>query len=100
VALAEMCIGGRLGAEIDLGAVPQSGCSGALEVLYSESTSRFVVSVALDKKDAFEALFAGQEFACIGVVGGASLVVGVSGSELFCAPVTSLTHAFKAPLDW
>ncbi|MBU1042543.1 MAG: phosphoribosylformylglycinamidine synthase [Proteobacteria bacterium] len=100
VALAEMCIGGRLGAEIDLACVPQCGCSGSLEVLYSESTSRFVVSVAPAKQAAFEALFAGQHCAQIGVVGGAALTVTVGGSDLLSTAVGSLTHAFKAPLDW
>ncbi len=100
VALAEMCIGGRLGAEVDLAEVPQCGCSGALEVLYSESTSRFVVSVAPDKQAVFEALFAGQHCARIGVVGGAALTVAVGASNLLCAPVQTLAQAFKAPLDW
>jgi len=100
VALAEMCIGGRLGAQIDLGAVPQCGCSGPLEVLYSESTSRFVVSVAPARQAAFEALFAGQHCARIGVVGGAAFTVAVGGATLLGVPVRNLTEAFKAPMDW
>lgn len=100
VALAEMCIGGRLGADIDLDAAPCCGCSGPLEVLYSESTSRFVVSVAPQNQAAFETLFAGQQLAKIGVVGGAALTVAMGGSALLYAPVGSLTQAFKAPLDW
>ena len=100
VALAEMCIGGRLGAEIDLGAVPQCDCANPLEVLYSESASRLVVSVAPDRQAAFEALFAGQQYARIGVVGGTALSVRTGQAALFTAPVESLTQAFKAPLDW
>ncbi|MBU1228566.1 MAG: phosphoribosylformylglycinamidine synthase [Proteobacteria bacterium] len=100
VALAEMCIGGRLGAEIDLSAVPECGCAGMLEVLYSESASRLVVSVAPSKQAAFEALFAGQQFARIGAVGGASLALKAGGAPLAAVPVEFLTQAFKRPLDW
>ena len=60
VALAEMCIGGRLGAEVDLSLVPTCGDLNLTGVLYSESASRFLVSVDADNREAFESLFAGQ----------------------------------------
>jgi len=100
VALAEMCIGGRLGADIALDTVPQCGCESALELLYSESASRFVVGVAPDKAKAFEALFAGQHCACIGVVTQGGLTVEQDGKPVMQAPVADLAEAFKAPLNW
>jgi len=100
VALAEMCIGGRLGAQIDLDAAPSCGCAHPLELLYSESQSRLVVSVAPDKAAAFEALFAGQHCARIGVVGGAGLALTQAGRQLLNLPVEELARAFKAPLNW
>ena len=48
VALAEMCIGGRLGANIDLDAVPAMEDMTLTELLYSESASRLIVSVRPD----------------------------------------------------
>jgi len=100
VALAEMCIGGRLGAEIDLAKVPACGCTSALELLYSESASRFVVTVAPDKAAAFEALFAGQHCARIGTVTEGELVV-VNGVEpVVRTAVEPLAESFKAPLNW
>ncbi|MBA4357826.1 MAG: phosphoribosylformylglycinamidine synthase, partial [Desulfovibrio sp.] len=100
VALAEMCIGGRLGASVDLAAAPCCGCEHPLEALYSESASRLVVSVAPQQQAAFEALFAGQQAARIGVVGGTVFTAAFGGAALFSAPVEFLAQAFKAPLDW
>jgi len=100
VALAEMCIGGRLGADIDLDAVPACGCADALELLYSESQSRLVVAVAPDKAAAFETLFAGRQFARVGRVDGEALRLRQSGREILAAPAADLAQAFKAPLNW
>jgi len=100
VALAEMCIGGRLGADVDLAKVPACGCTSALELLYSESASRFVVSVAPDKAPAFETLFAGQQFGRIGVVTGGDLCIAERGTHLLRKNVEALAHSFKAPLNW
>ena len=100
VALAEMCLGGRLGAQIDLAAVPQCGCRNALELLYSESASRFVVEVAPDKAAAFEALFAGQHCAKIGVVAGDELQITQSGTPVLRAGAEELARAFKTTLNW
>ncbi|GAB6124760.1 AIR synthase-related protein [Humidesulfovibrio idahonensis] len=100
VALAEMCIGGRLGADVDLALVPQCGCESALELLYSESASRFVVSVSPDKAAAFEAMFAGQHCARIGIVTQGDLQLVQSGTALLQSPVEALAEAFKAPLNW
>lgn len=57
VSLAEMCIGGRLGAHLALNRVPVIGALTLTEALYSESASRLLVSVAPDKAAEFEALF-------------------------------------------
>jgi len=100
VALAEMCLGGRLGAQVDLAAVPQCGCQNALELLYSESASRLVVEVAPDKAKAFEALFAGQHCAKIGVVAGDDLQMTQSGAPVLRAGAEELARAFKTTLNW
>ncbi|MDR3640357.1 MAG: AIR synthase-related protein [Humidesulfovibrio sp.] len=100
VALAEMCVGGRLGADIDLANVPQCGCDSVLELLYSESASRFVVGVAPENAAAFEALFAGQQCARIGMVTPGDLRLVRSGAAVLQAPVEGLAQAFKATLDW
>ena len=102
VALAEMCLGGRLGAAVDLGRVPASpDCAQALELLYAESHSRLVVSVASGNVASFEKLFMGQWLAPIGrVTDDGRLTVLQAGRELMSPGVEDLARAFKATLDW
>ncbi len=100
VALAEMCIGGRLGARVDLAKVPSCGCANALELLYSESASRLLVGVAPENAAAFEAHFAGQHCACIGEAVHGALTVTQGQEYVVCAEVEALAQAFKAPLSW
>ena len=100
VSLAEMCIGGRLGAHLALNRVPVIGALTLTEALYSESASRLLVSVAPDKAAEFEALF-GASAPFIGeVTSDARLTVASADSALFSAPVEALAHAFKATMDW
>ncbi len=69
VALSEMCIGGGLGADLDLDRVPVCDADLSTEaLLYSESPSRLLVSVAKDRVQAFEDLFQGQTLARVGTV--------------------------------
>jgi len=101
VALAEMCIGGRLGAQVDLSRVPVVGQLDATGVLYAESASRLLVAVAPEHRAAFEALFAGQSFACLGeVTGQPTLAVSAAGKSILGEPVEGLATAFKATLAW
>ncbi len=65
VSLALTAIGGQLGAEVDLSSL---GEFDAATQLFSESNSRFVVTVAPEKAAELEALFAGLPIAKIGSV--------------------------------
>jgi len=76
VAAAEMSLAGLLGIDIELGQVPHdipvlhANLIDTL-LLFSESASRFLVEVAPQQRDAFEAHMrsqGGQDIACIGVV--------------------------------
>jgi len=102
VAVAEMAIGGRLGARIDLSAVPACpGDMGVTEMLYSESNSRFLVCVPPANKSAFEALFAGQHAALVGEVADTGRLTVVSGTEsVFNEPVQNLVQAWQETLRW
>ncbi|EFL49779.1 Phosphoribosylformylglycinamidine synthase [Solidesulfovibrio fructosivorans JJ]] len=101
VALAEMALGGRLGADLDLALVPAVPGLTDLELLYAESQSRLVVTVAPANRDAFEALFAGEALGRIGVVTDAPDLILRRGSVIFCAETADeLAEAFKATLDW
>jgi phosphoribosylformylglycinamidine synthase len=102
VALAEMCIGGRLGADVDLARVPISpDVTWPLETLYSETHSRLVVGVNSGNVPSFEKLFKGQWLAPIGrVTADGKLTVRHGGQTLLCEEVKALAEAFKATLDW
>jgi len=101
VTLAEMAIGGRLGAALDLDCAPGAAGLTELELLYSESQSRLVVTVAPDQQAAFEALFAGQPVGRLGVVtAGPDLVLRRSATLLCEEPAEGLAQAFKATLNW
>ena len=103
VALAEMAIGGRLGASVDLELMPIPGCE-ALDttaLLYSESASRLLVTVRPGNVSAFEALFSGQFMARIGAVCAApELAVARGGAPVLRQGVDALTTAWKATMDW
>jgi phosphoribosylformylglycinamidine synthase len=69
-ALAESCIGGDRGARIALDPVPVSGMSGsdAARVLFCETPSRFLVSVAPAFRSRWERAMAGAALGMLGVV--------------------------------
>ena len=102
VALAEMCIGGNLGASIDLDrvrtALPETNPS---ILLYSESPGRFVVSVRQEQQEAFEALFAGQAWACLGEVCEEPVLSFFSNGQcLFSDEVSELRQAWQKTLQF
>jgi len=101
VAIAEMCLAGRQGADISLDAVPALEAMSPAELLYSESASRLLVSVRGDMTEDFEESFRGQICARIGrTTDDAVLRIEHAGRELLRENVEELAKAFKATLDW
>lgn len=68
VALAEMCMAGRLGVEIQVSQVPSKGYIDEIKTLFSESSARFLVEVSPAHTSAFEQHLQGYDFAVIGKV--------------------------------
>ena len=68
VALAEMAFAGGLGLNVDLSHVPSDGVEQDVELLFSESPSRLVLTVGPDHKEQLEKILAGCNFGCIGEV--------------------------------
>ena len=102
VAAAEMAIGGGLGAELDLQAVPAvpKGLSPE-EVLYSESPSRLLACVPQEKESAFRELFAGQTLACLGrVTQTPRLQVRMGQEPILDEAVDELRQAWEGTFDW
>ncbi len=101
VALAEMALGGRLGAAIDLDKVPAQAGLTTTALLYSESAGRLVATVHQDDAGRFEELFAPLPCAYIGQVSdGAQLTLSRAGETVLRADVEDLARAFKATLGW
>jgi phosphoribosylformylglycinamidine synthase len=101
VALAETAFAGGLGLKIDLAAVPVETGMRADEILFSESQSRFVVTVAPDKAAAFEEAMAGNVCRKIGeVTGDSMLLVEQNGRQVIKEALVELKQAWQAPLDF
>ena len=100
VALAETAFAGGLGLEIDLGAVPAEGITRNDALLFSESQSRFVVTVSPKAREAFEALLAGSDFARVGTVISEEVlkINGLSGKRIIEEELVELKAAWQKPL--
>lgn len=96
VALAEMCIGGNMGAEISLSSALSASRLSTLVTLFSESLGRFLIEVAPVHTAGFEAIMVDQPLARIGIVTADKNVRVTASSGLVCinAPVSNLTAAF------
>ena len=101
VAIVELFLGGRLGAEINLYAVPYLVAMNVTELLYSESASRLVVSVKPDLAMILDALGMWQPCTRIGTVTGNGQLTMKSGDSVIVnSSVEDLARAFKRTLDW
>lgn len=101
VAVAEMALAGRMGADLDIEAVPALGCPLPEQRLYSESASRFVVTVAQDKRSTFEALFAGDFLGYLGQTTANGFLILRTGSTVLARmAVEDLATAWKKTLDF
>ncbi len=102
VALSESAMAGGLGAEVCLTGLPYEGRQRADVMLFSETHSRFVVTVREADAEAFEQLFLGQAWGLLGrVLGDGRLsVIASDGSSLIDVPLASLKAAWKKTLDW
>ncbi|MEK6654924.1 MAG: AIR synthase-related protein, partial [Thermodesulfobacteriota bacterium] len=100
VTLAETAFAGGLGLEVDLRNTPAEGIGRNDELLFSESQSRFVVTVSPGSREAFEALFAGSACARIGTVipKGVLKVDGLGGNRIIEAELAALKAAWQKTL--
>jgi phosphoribosylformylglycinamidine synthase subunit PurSL len=92
-----------VGAEIDLGAVPRSdGLDRDEAILFSESQSRFLVEVAPQHREAFEALIAGIPAARIGETNASDSLtaLSVTGERVLDKSLADIREAHQATLRW
>jgi phosphoribosylformylglycinamidine synthase len=100
VGLAETAFAGGLGMEINLKNVPYSGLNRNDLLLFSESQSRFVVTLDPSKKKAFEALLGDAIYGEIGVVSDDEIfrIIGLHGKTIIEANIYDLKEAWQKPL--
>jgi phosphoribosylformylglycinamidine synthase subunit PurSL len=100
VAVAEKAFAGGFGVHIDLRQVKVEAPMRDDKLLFSETPSRFLVSVRPQQQTAFEALFSGQDFSLIGEVTESTdlCITGGDGSALLRADIHELKEAWQAPL--
>lgn len=103
VSAAEMAFAGGLGASLNLQPVAAtSGISNTATLLFSESTTRFVIEVPESNVAAVQAVFAGLPLTELGLVTSAPqfVVKDASGNEVISADINELRGTWKKPLAW
>lgn len=100
IAFAKSAFAGNLGMEIDLGKVPYEGDGRDDSRLFSQSNSRFVVTVAPEYKEEFEKAMDGSAYSQVGVVTDDSRlkIKGSSGNYIVDSDLGHLKEAWKSTL--
>ena len=100
VALAETAFAGGLGMAIDLALVPAEGVDRDDTLLFSESQSRFVVTVSPALKERFEETMEGCTISQVGVVISEGLlkINGIGGGRIIEEDIGHLKALWQKPL--
>ncbi|MEI8381305.1 MAG: phosphoribosylformylglycinamidine synthase subunit PurL [Planctomycetota bacterium] len=101
-AAAEMAFAGGLGVDLDVTAVAtSSGLSDPAVVLFSESSTRFLVEVTPSAAAELQKVFAGLPLTRVGSVTSTSEVrIACQGSQILEAKCSDLKSAWLKPLAW
>ncbi|MBN1472887.1 MAG: phosphoribosylformylglycinamidine synthase subunit PurL [Syntrophaceae bacterium] len=102
VALAETSLAGMLGMSINLESVPYKGKKRNDYILFSETASRFIVSIRPEDKNLFEKMMAGNIVNRIGEVKGNSYfeVKGIEGKIIIREEISALKSAWQKTLNF
>ncbi|MGB2762238.1 MAG: phosphoribosylformylglycinamidine synthase subunit PurS [Minisyncoccales bacterium] len=98
VALAQISFAGGYGLEINLDKVPIENLRDNDKILYSESASRFVVTVSPKNKERFEKMIKGNIFSKIGYVGNNEIlrIKGVNKKIIIQENIYKLKEAWQS----
>ena len=103
VAMAEMCVAGRVGVEVQLMRIPRdwhANYSADEVILFAESLTRFLVEVRPEDEAAFRQIMRDVPHECVGVVGGEMLRVnGRTGEPLLSATVVELEETWRGHVE-
>jgi phosphoribosylformylglycinamidine synthase len=98
-ALAESAFAGGLGIDVDLSKAPQIGIFREDFLLFSESQSRFVLSVKEKDLEQFQKIFRAVPYGVIGAVrnDGQVLIRGLDGNVVIDTGIDLLIDAWQKP---
>ncbi len=101
VAAAEMSFAGQLGLQVDFSSALQASGLKAVEFLFAESNSRFLIEVDASRRSEWDALMADVAHECIGQVSQSQQVIMRAGQDVWVdKPWSELFDAWHQPLDW
>ncbi|MEN6320137.1 MAG: AIR synthase-related protein [Syntrophaceae bacterium] len=102
IALAETAFAGGLGMSIDLSCVPCTGIDRNDTLLFSESQSRFIVTISPDVKESFKEIMTEIPMGRIGTVTEEELleVKGIQGNVIIREHIHDLKEAWQKTLDF
>jgi len=98
VGFAKVAMGGRLGLNVDLAAVPQAGGLSAQTLLFSESNARFIMTAAPAQREAIAEILNGVPFARVGQVTEQPELLLRDGAATVRLAVDELVTAYQATL--
>jgi phosphoribosylformylglycinamidine synthase subunit PurSL len=101
VGIARMFMAGHLGLDVDLSQVPSHGqIENDLILLYSETCSRFLLTIDPCQQSKFESLLSAQDFSLLGQVSKEPIlqVKGLSGNPIIETDLRSLKSHYKRTL--
>ena len=97
VAVAEMCIGGRIGASID---IDGTGADSLWARMWGESLGRIIIAVSPDNEADFVKAMQGHDLTFLGeVVEGETLEINDGFDQLVSTQIDELVSAWKGTLD-
>ncbi|MCK5843134.1 MAG: hypothetical protein KAG97_00420, partial [Victivallales bacterium] len=102
VGFAKVAMAGRLGLDVDFDAIPAESATSATEILFSESSSRFIMTAAPDKSAIIASLLEGVPFAKVGkVVSERTLTLKSAkfADANLAISLDALLKSYKSPLD-
>jgi phosphoribosylformylglycinamidine synthase II len=102
VAMAETAFAGGLGMTVNCARVPSSGIDRDDTLLFSESQSRFVVTIVPAVKETFEEFMKGLAVSQVGTViaEGKLIISGLRGNRIVESDIDELKAAWQKPLDF
>ena len=102
IALIETAFAGGLGMNVDLKDVPYRGKKRNDYILFSETASRFVVTIHPKDRAKFEKIMTGNDLNEIGFVSGDGLfqVSGLNGKLIIKEKISKLKDAWQKPLNF